>query len=61
MIVPRSRIKSAKEFVLLGPNHVFISDHDTGAEANRALAEYVKKTGREAAIYRKTEKSWVRN
>ena len=54
-------IKSFKEFVLLGANHSFISEHDNGADASKALAQYVRDTGREAAIYRKTADSWVRH
>jgi hypothetical protein len=54
-------VKSFKEFVLLGENHHFISDHDNGAEASKALAQYVKDTGREAAIYRRTADAWVKH
>ena len=61
MIVPLEKIKSSKEFVLLGANHVFISEHDTGQEASKAVSDYVRQTGREAHIYRKTNKGWVRH
>lgn len=61
MIVPLNEIKSVEEFVLLGTNHVFVSEHATGQDASRALADYVRHTGREAYIYRRTDKGWVRH
>ena len=54
MIVPLNEIKCVEEFVLL-------AEPAAGQEASGALSEYVRQTGREAHIYKRTDEGWVRH
>ena len=62
--LPMERIPSVHSFVVFSESAGLISEHLTGADAEKSFAEYLRKArylpkiGREPAIYKRESDGW---
>ena len=59
LVIQLDKIDSAKAFVILVPNSLILSEHDTLTDARHALVKSVARGFSDAVIMKRTARGWV--